>query len=487
MFSSSQNDVKLNQIESSGDHILMHGDTEDTVECTNDVISDDGFYSKRPTSEIDSPPPDIEINSQHNIDTTDTADTTDTRRSTWKSTTDSGVFPSVMVQRHHESTTKEPLSPRRLSASWSPSPRPLSAPVISTSSHTSKETHTPLSPLVKARQSNSSDDKTMAHTLKSEKMNLPSSEPQSKPHHASPHRTSPHRGSPLRTSPLRTSPSPLRTSPLRTSPLRTSPSPHRTSPHRGSPHRTSPHRGWSEEREMDAIFSSPNSEDSIFRYSNDDECYEVWIACSDSHRAVLSVVGYNGQFTSVDEIDIGDSTVLSICLVRDKVWVGFQIGYILIFDSVTHNLVTQTWLRQYTPIISIVHIPELKQVYVTLANGSIYAFHEEVHNRENRGNRKIYPRPICEYHDLGQPANCVTAIPRVDPGECGMSHELWVGQSEAMITVLNPCDLSVITFIKNASDMSSTPSYMAYLTYTNIVYSSHSGSQVIYHLECVCQ
>lgn len=33
------------------------------------------------------------------------------------------------------------------------------------------------------------------------------------------------------------------------------------------------------------------------------------------------------------DVEVGDSPVLSMCVVRDKVWMGFEIGYLMIFDS----------------------------------------------------------------------------------------------------------------------------------------------------------
>ena len=168
---------------------------------------------------------------------------------------------------------------------------------------------------------------------------------------------------------------------------------------------------------------------------------------------------------------MGDSPILALCAARGRVWVGFQIGHLLIFDSSSHHLLAQIWLRQYTPIVSIVHVPHHRRVFVTLATGSVFAYKDEVEGEA--GVRRMPLQPVCEYHDLGQPASCVTAVPR-PPGEVGgASHELWVGQSETMITILDPRDLSVVKFLRNTSDKSPTPSYMAYLTYTNLVYSSH--------------
>lgn len=126
----------------------------------------------------------------------------------------------------------------------------------------------------------------------------------------------------------------------------------------------------------------------------------------------------------------------------------------------------QAWITQYTSIVSIVHVSDLRKVYITMENGSIFAYRDEVSSSEDAGRGSLCP--VSEYHSLGQMANCVTAIPSVN----GMSHELWVGQSEAWITVLDPSDLSVVKFIHNTSDVSPTPSYLAHLTYANLVYTT---------------
>ena len=171
----------------------------------------------------------------------------------------------------------------------------------------------------------------------------------------------------------------------------------------------------------------------------------------------------------LQEIDVGDSPVLSICSVGRQMWVGFEIGCILIFNSANHHLVAHTWIKQYTAIISILHIPELKRVYVTLATGSVFAFQDEVAPLPGNEVAQVSLQLVSEYHDPGREANCVIAVPTASESGSGMSHELWVGQCNAMITVLDPRDLSVVKFIQNTRDMSPTPNYMAYLTYTSLV------------------
>ena len=44
---------------------------------------------------------------------------------------------------------------------------------------------------------------------------------------------------------------------------------------------------------------------------------------------------------SLKDIDLGDTPVLCIAMVRDKVWMGFEIGYLCIYDATTHDTLAQ--------------------------------------------------------------------------------------------------------------------------------------------------
>ena len=168
---------------------------------------------------------------------------------------------------------------------------------------------------------------------------------------------------------------------------------------------------------------------------------------------------------------------MALCSARGRIWVGFELGYLLVLNSSTHHLLARSWLQQYKAVVSILHLPELERVFVTLASGSVYAYKDEVESSTDGRTPSL--RPVSEYHDLGQPASCIVAVP-CSMGEEGVaSHELWVGQAEAMITVLDPRDLTVVKFIRNMRDVSKTPSYMAYLTYTSLVWSSSSSDQQV--------
>lgn len=77
-------------------------------------------------------------------------------------------------------------------------------------------------------------------------------------------------------------------------------------PHMKTSH--SPQSRWLDDRELDKTFYSPSS-DSVFRFTEEEPSFEVWVASSDAHRSVLSVVGYNGQF---NYLEVGHVHVLVV-------------------------------------------------------------------------------------------------------------------------------------------------------------------------------
>lgn len=156
-------------------------------------------------------------------------------------------------------------SPRRLSATQSSVPRPLSAPTVYPSpqpsqplAHHISTRHSALSHLDSAQRSYSSDE--MSTTL------YPPPASTTDPHH-------------------------LGTRSGRLSEPRTKTN-------------YSPQSRWLDDRELDKTFYSPSS-DSVFRFTEEEASFEMWVASSEAHRSVLSVVGYNGQFNNL-EVSVGE-------------------------------------------------------------------------------------------------------------------------------------------------------------------------------------
>ena len=117
--------------------------------------------------------------------------------------------------------------------------------------------------------------------------------------------------------------------------------------------------------------------------------------------------------------------------------------------------------------------------------------------------------PLMEYMDSTQTSSCLLAIPRLEAGtvdtnppqsmsdkslnsldlqppsfteqsrgpqSSGPTYELWVGQKNGLITILNAETLQVIAFIQNPLDLSRVPSYVAYLSYAHLIYGVNSES-----------
>ena len=176
--------------------------------------------------------------------------------------------------------------------------------------------------------------------------------------------------------------------------------------------------------------------------------------------------------THTQDIEVGDSPVLCMCAVHDKIWMGFEIGYLIIYEATTKRLCAQAWLRQYIPILSILHIASMKRVYVAMGNGSLLAFEDDISSVvTTSAPARVRLPQVSEYHDPSQSSTCLLLVPRAasQSSASSSSFELWVGQRNGLITVLDPTTLNVIKFIQNTLDQSNTPSYVAYLTYANLV------------------
>ena len=158
---------------------------------------------------------------------------------------------------------------------------------------------------------------------------------------------------------------------------------------------------------------------------------------------------------------------------------GFEIGYLLVFDTATKRPCAKAWLQQYTAILSILHVAALQRVYIGFENGSVLAFDNDLTSAITTITpARIKLLPICEYHDITQTSACLLAVPQVN--NCSIpqsqlqstpanSFEIWVRQKAGLITILDAEKLTVLKFLQNTVDLSRTPSYVAYLTYANLV------------------
>ena len=66
------------------------------------------------------------------------------------------------------------------------------------------------------------------------------------------------------------------------------------------------------------------------------------------------------SLTLSQDVEVGDSPVLSMCVVRDKVWMGFEIGYLMMFDTTSKRPHVQVHVHKL--IVLLVNISPVIQV-----------------------------------------------------------------------------------------------------------------------------
>ena len=98
---------------------------------------------------------------------------------------------------------------------------------------------------------------------------------------------------------------------------------------------------------------------------------EVWL-CSESVDpqtdildTYLSIVSFRGKANfSVENIDVGSSSITYIACINQSVWLGTADGQIMLYDAVSHYQLFSRHLaiRSDQSVVYIKHIPKLRQV-----------------------------------------------------------------------------------------------------------------------------
>ena len=172
----------------------------------------------------------------------------------------------------------------------------------------------------------------------------------------------------------------------------------------------------------------------------------------------------------LQDVDLGDSPVLCIGMVDDKVWVGFQIGYLCVYDANTRHPLLQFWVRQGIPILSLAFLPNMSRMYVGLEDGSVFMYSNNITPFMSWvTDIQSIMKPLAVFEEHGQTAATLLVIPRQCVGEDESVHyDLWVGQSDKSIAVLDGDTLEPIMYLSNPLDHTPCPHYLSQLTYTHL-------------------
>lgn len=167
----------------------------------------------------------------------------------------------------------------------------------------------------------------------------------------------------------------------------------------------------------------------------------------------------------------------------------------------------QTVIKHCKGIQAMLHLPPLHCVYLGLEDGSVLSFHDEVPAQplvsidpSLTNPPLVNLSPVARYRDSMQTSACFLALLSTDQSHSDTltrddtfgkgssnndtsakemsvnghssgkgSYELWVGQKENRITVLDASSLKVLKFLHNPLDQSTVPSYVTHLSCNHLV------------------
>ncbi|XP_077977782.1 leucine-rich repeat serine/threonine-protein kinase 1-like [Glandiceps talaboti] len=165
---------------------------------------------------------------------------------------------------------------------------------------------------------------------------------------------------------------------------------------------------------------------------------DVWLCRVGAEKTFIDILKLNERCLSTDheQFHLPKTSVESVCAVNDTVWVALPTGHIQIYNATTYQEVSKFPLSQggmRTPPIAqcMQYIPRLNQVLVAVNNGAVMSY------IINNGIPEVHRK----YIGFGKAAYSLAAVPLYQPDKPG-TFEIWCGQSDGYITVLNT-DLTV--------------------------------------------
>ena len=174
--------------------------------------------------------------------------------------------------------------------------------------------------------------------------------------------------------------------------------------------------------------------------ANEKTVWEIWVCGGGKYNSQLSVLKYKDKFTSIEDIYLGSSTCTCIQKVRDSIWVGFDQGFLQMFDASTRMLKKKIWIEPGIPVICIEWLSERSTVLVVLGNGNIF----EHKDRSELLESNKYEASLFPFIDRG-PAIALagTIFSAVSVNSDKGGSYLWLGMEESNILIVNTVDWSV--------------------------------------------
>lgn len=155
------------------------------------------------------------------------------------------------------------------------------------------------------------------------------------------------------------------------------------------------------------------------------------------------------------------------CSVGSTVWLGTESGTLHVYCGITYRELCKGVIKRAKYILSMAHIPRCNWVLVSLADGSVLAYDDNICNHYYFGDSPTHsPKqellPSRGYPGNGNPIHCIASVPVMYPRITDPSSsedttrvspeptedyicEVWCGQERGEITVLDGEELQKIT------------------------------------------
>ena len=171
------------------------------------------------------------------------------------------------------------------------------------------------------------------------------------------------------------------------------------------------------------------------------------------YNSQLSVLKYKDKFTSIEDIYLGSAACTCLQKVDGLIWVGFEEGFIQIFDAFCRKLKKKIWIEPGIPVMGIKWNSE-QLVQIIVANGNIF---EHAYNTD-LFDSNVYEASLFPFiNQRPSIALALTVYSVVSVYSEDMGSFLWLGVEEGNILVVNTGNWNVEEIELNIKTKKSIP------------------------------
>ena len=170
------------------------------------------------------------------------------------------------------------------------------------------------------------------------------------------------------------------------------------------------------------------------------QTWEIWVCGGGKYNSELSVLKYKDKFTSIEDIYLEPAACTCLRKVNGQVWVGFEEGFIQIFDASNRKLIKKIWIEPGVPVIQIEWVSKQSMVHIVLANGNIFEHFDNPDEFEsNHYESSLFPF----INQLPSIALATTVYSAVLVHTPGVGLFLWLGVEEGNILTVDTTNWNV--------------------------------------------